>query len=282
MMKQAIWKRAGLLLTAAAMVLGLAACGSESAQESQDSTEDGAAEERVIHVGLMASVYPYCYLDDNDEIAGYDVDMLAELDNRMDGYTFELENLQYAVLFESLDTGAVDMLTGSINRSEEREAKYLTPSVDSGYNVCSLVVAEDNTDINGLDDMGGKTMAFDPSRAEFADLEAWNEAHPDNPIQIEEMSDPSQADMVKMVADGRKDAALIYRDSFPSIQEELNLPVKMLDEPSVKLPFTQLINPEMEGAEEFCTALETALQSMIDDGTMSELSNKWVGFDMFA
>ena len=88
--------------------------------------------------------------------------------------------------------------------------------------------------------------------------------------------------MVKMVADGRKDAALIYRDSFPSIQEELNLPVKMLDEPSVKLPFTQLINPEMEGAEEFCTALETALQSMIDDGTMSELSNKWVGFDMFA
>ena len=282
-MKQTIWKRAGLLLTASAMALSLAACG--GGEGTQDTTQEeggDSSEERVIHVGMMASVYPYCYLDDNDEIAGYDVDMLAALDERMDGYTFTVENLQYAVLFESLDTGAVDMLTGSINRSEEREAKYMTPSVDSGYNVCSLVVSEDNTDINGLDDMGGKTMAFDPSRAEYADLEAWNEAHPDNPIQIEEMSDPSQADMVRMVADGRKDAALIYRDSFPTIQEELNLPVKMLDEASVRLPFTQLINPEMEGAEEFCAALETALQSLIDDGTLSELSVKWVGFDMFA
>lgn len=240
------------------------------------------AEEKTITVGMMGSVYPYAYLDDNDELAGFDVDMLTEMDARMDDYTFTFENLEYAVLFESLETGAVDMLTGSINRTDEREEKYATPSVNSGFNVCSLVVAEDNTDIQGLDDMGGKTMAFDPSRAEYATLEAWNEEHSDNPIQIEEMSDPTQADMMKMVADGRKDAALIYRDSFDTIQEELDLPVKMLDEQSVKLPFTQLLNKDMEGLDDFLAEFETVLQEMIDDGTMSEISEKWVGFDMFA
>ena len=265
-MKRKVLTRTAVLAAAAAMTMSMAA----------------AAEEKNMTVGMMGSVYPYAFLDDNDELAGFDVDMLTEMDARMDGYTFSFKNLEYAVLFESLETGAVDMLTGSINRSEEREEKYATPSVDSGFNVCSLVVAEDNTDIQGLDDMGGKTMAFDPSRAEYVDLEAWNEAHADNPIQIEEMSDPMQADMMKMVADGRKDAALIYRDSFDTIQEELDLPVKMLDEQSVKKPFTQLLNKDMEGLDEFMTEFERVLQEMIDDGTMTEISEKWVGFDMFA
>ncbi|MDY3250688.1 MAG: transporter substrate-binding domain-containing protein [Candidatus Choladocola sp.] len=269
-MKKNFWKKTTAALMTAAM-----------AGTMIGSMAVHAEEERVIKVGMMASVYPYCFIDDDDNLAGYDIDMLAALDEYMDGYTFECEDLQYAVLFESLDTGAVDMLTGSINRTAEREEKYMTPTVDSGSNVCSFVVAEDNTDINGMDDMGGKTMAFDSTRAEYEDLAAWNEAHPDNPIDIEDMSDPTQADMMKMVADGRKDAALIYRDSFDTIQAELNLPVKMLDEYSVKKPFTQLINSDMEGAEEFRDAMDEALQALIDDGTLPELSEKWVGFNMF-
>lgn len=275
-MKKNILKTLSLLL-AGVMLMAAVGCSS-----SEKPAEEAASDERTVAVGMMASIYPYCFMDDNDNIVGYDVDMFKELDARMDGYTFTFENLQYAVLFESLETGAVDVLTGSINRTPEREAKYMTPQVDSGNNVCSLVVAEANTDINGLDDMGGKKTAFDPTRAEYPTLVAWNEAHADNPMIIEEMNDPAQAELVKMVADGRIDAALIYRDSFEEIQGELNLPVKMLDENSVKLPFTQLIGPEMEGNTEFCAALEVALQSMIDDGTMSKISTQWVGFDMFA
>ncbi|MBQ2753329.1 MAG: transporter substrate-binding domain-containing protein [Firmicutes bacterium] len=276
-MKKNLLKKLALVL-AGAMIFSATACS--SGEETTETAPETA--ETTVAVGMMASVYPYAFLDDNDNIVGYDVDMLTEMDKRMDDYTFTFENLQFAVLFESLDTGAVDMLTGSINRTPEREEKYMTPQVDSGANVCSIVVADSVTDVNGIDDLGGKTVAFDPTRAEFPTLTAWNEANPDNPMVIQEMNDPTQADLMKLVADGRIDATLIYRDSFPEIQKELNLPVKMLDEPTCKLPFTQLISDQMEGNTEFCAAFEEALQSMIDDGTMSAISEKWVGFDMFA
>ena len=269
-MNRKTWKKTAALITVAAMTASMAGAVTVKADD-----------EKVIKVGMMASVYPYAYIDDDDNLAGYDLDMLAALDEYMEDYTFECEDLQFAVLFESLETGAVDMLTGSINRTAEREEKYVTPTVDSGYNVCSLVVAEDNTDINGIDDMGGKTIAFDPTRAEYPTLTAWNEEHADNPMEIEDMNDPTQADTMKMVADGRKDAALIYRDSFDTIQAELSLPVKMLDEQTTKLAFTQLINPDMEGAEEFRDALDEALTALIEDGTLNEISEKWVGFAMF-
>lgn len=238
--------------------------------------------ETEIRTGCMASIYPYVFLDDDDNIVGYDVDMFAAIDELLEDYTFTFENLEYAVLFESLSTGAVDMLTGSINRTPERDEKYVTPAEDSGFNVCSLVVKSDNDEIKSLDDMGGKKLPFDPTRAEYATLVAWNEEHSDNPMVIDEMSDPSQADTMKMVADGREDAALIYRDSFNDIQEELGLDLKMLDEPATKLGFTQLINPEMEGAEELAEAISGALVELKENGTLSELSEKWLGFDMYA
>lgn len=238
--------------------------------------------EKEIKVGCMASIYPYVYMDDDDNIVGYDVELFAAIDELLEDYTFSFENLEYAVLFESLSTGAVDMLTGSINRTAEREEKYVTPTEDSGFNVCSLVVRADDNEIKSMDDMGGKKIAFDPTRAEYATLEAWNEEHSDNPMIIDEMSDPSQADTMKMVADGREDAALVYKDSFDDIQEELNLDVVMLDEAATKLPFTQLINPEMEGAEELAAAISDALVQLKENGTLSELSEKWIGFDMYA
>ena len=84
---------------------------------------------------------------------------------------------------------------------------------------------------------------------------------------------------MKMVADGRADAALVYRTSFDEIQNELNLPVRMDDSVATRQYFCQLINNDRT---EFAAAYEEALQSVIDDGTLSELSIKWLGYDMFA
>lgn len=66
--------------------------------------------EKEIKVGCMASIYPYVYMDDDDNIVGYDVELFAAIDELLEDYTFSFENLEYAVLFESLSTGAVDVL----------------------------------------------------------------------------------------------------------------------------------------------------------------------------
>ena len=90
-MKKNILKTLSLLL-AGVMLMAAVGCSS-----SEKPAEEAATDERTIAVGMMASIYPYCFMDDDDNIVGYDVDMFKELDARMDGYTFTFENLQYAV-----------------------------------------------------------------------------------------------------------------------------------------------------------------------------------------
>lgn len=265
-------------MTALALCLVLTACGSSqsAATPTPSPTE---TPQQVIKVGMMATLKPFVYTDENDDIIGYDIDMLNAIDELLPDYTFEYQNLQFSVLFTSLENGTVDMLTGTIGRNAEREAKYLVPSIDSGFVVSSLVVREDDTATNSFDDLVAKKIPMDPARYEYNVMKEYNDGHPDKAMVIVEMADVTQADSMKMVADGRCDAALIYRDSFQEIQNELDLPVRMSDVFAVKQPYCQLINPSLT---EFGAKYEEALQILIDNGTMSEISVKWLGYDMFA
>lgn len=266
----------GLCLTALA-VTGCSSSSNET-QEPADNQET-ETEAEVIKVGMMATLKPFVYTDDNDEIVGFDIDMMNAIDERLPQYTFEYQDLQFSALFVSLQTGDVDMLTGTIGRTPEREAEYIVPSINSGSGDSSLVVLDTDTETHTFDDLGGKKVPMDPGRFEYGDMVAYNEANPDNAMEIVEMSDVTQAESMRMVADGRADAAIVYRTSYDEIQEELNLPVRMDDEIVVRQYYCQLINKERT---EFAEAYEAALQEVIDDGTLSEISMKWLGYDMFA
>ena len=267
----------GLCITAVAMT----GCSSSSKQEQNAAEEETqeTTEAEVIKVGMMASLKPFVYTDDDDNIIGFDIDMMNAIDERLPQYTFEYQDLQFSALFVSLQTGDVDMLTGTIGRTPEREAEYIVPSINSGSGDSSLVVLDTNTDIHTFDDLGGKKVPMDPGRFEYGEMTAYNEANPDNAMEIVEMSDVSQAESMKMVADGRADAAIVYRTSFDEIQAELNLPVRMDDAIVVRQYYCQLINTERG---EFAEAYEAALNEVIEDGTLSEISMKWLGYDMFA
>ncbi len=266
----------GLCLTALA-VTGCSSSSSETQESAEEETQETEAE--VIKVGMMATLKPFVYTDDNDEIVGFDIDMMNAIDERLPQYTFEYQDLQFSALFVSLQTGDVDMLTGTIGRTAEREAEYIVPSINSGSGDSSLVVLDTDTETHTFDDLGGKKVPMDPGRFEYGEMIAYNEANPDNAMEIVEMSDVTQAESMRMVADGRADAAIVYRTSYDEIQDELGLPVRMDDAIVVRQYYCQLINTERT---EFAEAYEAALQEVIDDGTLSELSMKWLGYDMFA
>lgn len=271
----------GSLCIAAMALTGCSSSDSGTEQENTESTEntESGTEPEVIKVGAMATQKPFIYTDEDDNIIGFDIDMMNAIDERLEDYTFEYQDLQFSALFVSLQTGDVDMLTGGIARTPEREAEYIVPSINSGSEDSSLVVLATDTETHTFEEMGGKKIPMDPGRFEYGEIVAWNEANPDKAMEIVEMSDVSQAESMKMVADGRADAALVYRTSFDEIQSQLNLPVRMDDAVATRQYFCQLINNDRE---EFAKAYEEALQSVIDDGTLSELSEKWLGYDMFA
>ena len=134
--------------------------------KAEASKEQASKEPEVIKEGAMATLKPFVYTDDNDKIIGFDIDMMNAIDERLEDYTFQYEDLQFSALFVSLQTGAVDMLTGTISRSPEREAEYLVPATDSGSGDSSLVTPDSVTDVNTFEDLAGKKIPMDPGRFE--------------------------------------------------------------------------------------------------------------------
>ena len=79
------------LAAIATAALGLSACAS-SANAAGDasqaaSSKDGSAE--VLLVATGASPKPYTYLDENDELTGYDIELLKLIDEKLDDVDFK-------------------------------------------------------------------------------------------------------------------------------------------------------------------------------------------------
>ena len=73
-------KRLGCAVLAGIMVMGVTAC---SKKEASTTSADGV---RHIVVGTGNGAAPFCYLDENGNSVGYDIDVLNELDARLPQY----------------------------------------------------------------------------------------------------------------------------------------------------------------------------------------------------
>jgi ABC-type amino acid transport substrate-binding protein len=229
-------------------------------------------------VGTGNAAAPFCYLDDNGEPIGYDLDVLHELDERLPQYEFDIQAMDFSTLIVSLDSGALDMLAHELVQSDVRKEKYLFPSQYYCLSPMCLAVRSDSG-ISTMADMAGKSLDQNPSAYEYQMLLAWNEAHPGQEVVINAVSDQTTADGLLKVSNGQVDASLTYKATFDSVVPELGVDnlettdVVMCEDTYIMFPMDE---------QELCDAVDGALQEMLADGTLSEISLKWYGEDVFS
>ncbi len=262
------FQKALAFFCALAMVSSLTACGSSSGGSTTNAT--------VKHIGTGSSMPPYCSLDDNGELQGYDVAVLKELDERLPQYDFDIQYMDFSALIVSLDAGQLDMVSHQLVKSEARKEKYLFPEQYYCLSPMSLAVPTDST-IATLADMAGKSLTLNPTSYEYTMLSAWNDAHPGQEMNIIAVSDLSTADSFKQVVSGQVDAALTYASTFENVNADLNLDLKLTDVVMCEDTY------QMFGADEqeFCDAVDAELKKMLDDGTLSKFSDEYFGEDIF-
>jgi len=266
------------LLLLATIILGLSVfvAGCSDSSESSNETEDG---KQVIKVAISDEVNPpFLYADENNEPIGYDMDFLAEVEKRLPEYEFEYIWGEEETNLVGVDTGKYDFAINWFFKNPEREEKFLYPEHEYGYSLTALITKTDRDDIKTLDDMVGKKFPpMSPSGGLRTILNAYNDKNPDNPLTIESMDAPSNAENMKMVDRGEADAVFLNVTTFNAVQEELNLDLKVGGIISKEPVYIVYRKDHTELAEK----IDEITVELIQDGTLPELAEKWFDVNFF-
>ena len=154
----------------------LAGCGKDN------QSEEGVTK---ITVGTGNGYAPYCYLDENGNLAGYEYEVLKAVDELLPQYEFEYQTSDFTNVAISLDAGKIDIAAHQYEYNDERASKYLFGEEPYTTFVTYLVVPKENTSISSLDDLQGKTVfAGGKGSNTTSIIEKYNEEHKDNPVKI--------------------------------------------------------------------------------------------------
>lgn len=141
-----------LALAAAAMaaVTLVAGCGS-----SADKKDGASGDQKTLVVGMEPTFPPFEFTE-NDKYIGFDIDLANAIGEKM-GTKVEVKSLGFDALIPALRSGQIDMIASGMDATPERQKQvsFTEPYFQDGY---SVVVRKDNTNINGFDDLKGRTV----------------------------------------------------------------------------------------------------------------------------
>lgn len=145
-------------LALAGLVLLLTACsnklsGSDSAKDSWDKIEKS----KTLKVATSGTLFPQSYHDDDNNLTGYDVEILKEVGKRL-GLKVKFEEMGVDGMLAALKSGKVDV-AGYSEKDNKNADKFLWTTPHK-YSFTSMIVRkEDNSGISSLKDLKGKKAA---------------------------------------------------------------------------------------------------------------------------
>lgn len=281
-MKKLSFKSVSLFFILLALTIFLAACGTTSSNTSKPTNgetasekEDTKGEKKVLRVGTSGIYPPFVSQGKNGKLEGYDVEVLETVGKAL-GYEIEWTVAEFSGLFGMMDSGKIDTIANLITVTDERKEKYdfSSPYAFSG---ATLVVKKDRQDINGLEDLKGKSLGVLLGNNLHGYAEEWNKAN-GNEIIIKPYQDVSGT--YNEVALGRIDAFIDAKITAVSRIANEGLPLKLYSEEYLyefehAFPFVR--NNENK---EFLQAFNAEIEKLSQNGTLKKLSDKWSEIDV--
>ena len=257
------------------------------AEESQTETSDSetsaaAADVTVIKAVTGAAPKPYVYVDENNELTGYDIEVLKEVFDRLPQYDLEIEISDFSSIFSGLTSGIYQIGVNSFTYNEERVQSYLYsyPYDKNAYTVIQKTGAEP---ITSFEEAAGHTTEGSASGAIENGIAAFNEQHADNPINIT-FTEADVPVILQHVEDGSIDFFIMDPAMYKTYLEEYpyDLQATDLKQESVDL-ITKNLNAYFllpQDQKELRDEINVVIKELHDDGTLSELTQKWFGRDL--
>jgi len=258
------WLTASIITSA----LLLSACGSNEA--SSESTEKEVQE---IIVGTGNQMLNIAYIDENDKLTGYDVELLRTIDERLEDVSFKFESMDFSNLLLNLETDKIDFVAHNMAKNKEREEKFLFNKQHYNAIPTHVVVNENNNEIKSIDDLSGKTVGVAPTSNAALFFEKYKEEHN---LDTEITYIASSTDLINQLKTGRIDAVFSFPFTVKANNEQADAQQKIVGD---ELLFTDIYFLFSKDNEELAAKIDGVLQELIEDGTISELLIEWFGED---
>lgn len=266
-------KKIGRIITLIFSVVILVSCGTKNSEmeQKQDNSLTYIKENKKLVLGLDASFPPMGFRDDNQTIIGFDIDVAKEVCKRM-GVELELQPIDWKAKEQELNTKNIDCIWNGLSYSKERENAF---TLSKPYMVNNQVaVVLENSGINKLDDLEGKTVAIQNGSTASDAMDA-NEDFKDSLKELVKVDDNVQA-MMDLKVKG-SDAVVMDEVVARYYTEKEPGTYSILEE---TLSEEEYVIGYRKGEEALCNEIQKYLDEMKKDGTLAEISTTWFGKDI--
>lgn len=128
----------------------------EAIPEGDDSLEKILQKGKLV-MGLDASFPPMGFLNENNEIVGFDVDLAREVCKRL-GVELVLQPINWAAKEMELNSGNIDCIWNGMSIDNERLAAMFIPKAYLAN--AQVMIAADSSSIQKISDMAGKKVGL--------------------------------------------------------------------------------------------------------------------------
>ncbi|HXV92980.1 MAG TPA: transporter substrate-binding domain-containing protein, partial [Pseudonocardia sp.] len=291
------------MLAAAALVAGLAACGSGEPESTTPAAAGGGTGgveiEGVGTIGAdpaLAELVPAEYREKGEVVFATNAPYSPFIDFREEGRTDAFTGLDYDLvqaasakldldapfqqqpfdgLIPGLQAGNFDAIVGGITDNKERQevATFVDYSASgTGF----LALAGNPLGIGSVEDLCGVRVAVQRASNQQENLEEYStESCGDNPIEV--LPYPENPQAVSAMLAGNADVVAATLVSVADIAEELSGQVELVE--NAAEPNGWRASPNgfgfLRADAELAAAYQAAMQSLVDDGTYAAVLEKY-------
>lgn len=239
---------------------------------------------KVIKGVTSGSLAPNFYVGDDNELTGVDIDIVKEVFNRLPQYELQIDT---ADALQGVISGQYDIAINNYGYTDERaESYYFSFPYKTSFN--EYIQRADDEPLTSLQDLADRGYKIELTAGSLTAnaLEQWNEENPDHQIEIVYDNTNFQV-RYQNIVDGVTDVAIddgpLIDNLLPNFGLEGQLVPNPIDDETQEFLFPQNNTYFLFGKNEEGAALredvDAVLKEMKEDGTLAEITEKYLGKD---
>lgn len=274
LIKQKSWLKVVLVLFSLSFFLS-------GCKEPSSNADSSKAKIKIV-VATSAVPKPFVYVDKNSQLQGYDIDVVKALFHHLPQYELAFEVTEFPSVLAGLDSDRYQIGANNFTMNDKRKEKYIYS--DAIFkNQYVIAISQTNSNIHSFDDLAGKRTEVSPGLNYATALENYNLTHKDNPV----LMTYTEADflvILQNVESGKYDFQLIDRAMLQQFIDEHKLALKFInlndqDSQKIATPYSYLLISKGRKGQQLASDINGAIQQIMDDGTLSQISYHYFGAD---
>jgi len=263
--------RRNLRIILALLAMAFVFCFVGMSVSAADSTLDEVLKRGELRVGVFTTLPPWGFLDENHEMAGYDIDLAKQMAKEL-GVKVKLIETQGPNRIPYLQSGKVDIVIMCFGNTLER-AKAVGFSQQYAYEFVALCAAKSKEGIKGLEDLSGLRAGVE--RGSTHDMLLT----PLVPKDTKVLRYESPTDVFLALKQGKIDASIAGASNtaiFCREHPEFEIKADILKGKYAAVPSMGV----RRGDQAWLNWVNLFIDHMNRSGKNQELYRKWFGFDM--